>query len=91
MTSRKLRKSPGAGFGQYPDSVFKEQVGFSQRLAAICVYRETFQGMEDLHPQMVKQARSSGQLNLSNRGLVRDSKSGERGEHALAIFLPLLC
>ena len=21
----------------------------------------------------------------------RDSKSGERGEHALAIFLPLLC
>ena len=70
MTSRKLRKSPGAGFGQYPDSVFKEQVGFSQRLAAICVYRETFQGMEDLHPQMVKQARSSGQLNLSNRGLV---------------------
>ena len=26
--------------------------------------------MEDLHPQMVKQARASGQLNLSNRGLV---------------------
>ena len=22
---------------------------------------------------------------------IRDSKSGERGEHALAIFLPLLC
>ena len=26
MTSRKLRKSPMTGFGQYPDSVFKEQV-----------------------------------------------------------------
>ena len=26
--------------------------------------------MEELHPQMVKQARASGQLNLSNRGLV---------------------
>jgi len=52
MTSRKLRKSPGAGFGQYPDSVFNQQ------------------GMEELHPQLVKQARSSGQLNLSNRGLV---------------------
>ena len=24
-------------------------------------------------------------------GPARDSKSGERGEHALAIFLPLLC
>ena len=23
--------------------------------------------------------------------LIRDSKSGERGEHARAIFLPLLC
>jgi len=52
MTSRKLRKSPGAGFGQYPDSVFNQQ------------------GAEDLHPQVVKQARASGQLNLSNRGLV---------------------
>ena len=29
-----------------------------------------FQDSEDLHPQMVKQARSSGQLNLSGRGLV---------------------
>ena len=28
------------------------------------------QGAEDLHPQVVKQARASGQLNLSNRGLV---------------------
>ena len=28
------------------------------------------QGMEELHPQLVKQARKSGQLNLSNRGLV---------------------
>ena len=28
------------------------------------------QGTEELHPQMVKQARRSGQLNLSNRGLV---------------------
>ena len=28
------------------------------------------QGTEDLHPQMVKQARASGHLNLSNRGLV---------------------
>ena len=28
------------------------------------------QDSEDLHPQMVKQARSSGQLNLSGRGLV---------------------
>ena len=28
------------------------------------------QATEDLHPQMVKQARRSGQLNLSNRGLV---------------------
>jgi len=27
-------------------------------------------GMEELHPQLVKQARQSGQLNLSNRGLV---------------------
>ena len=35
MTSRKLRKSPGAGFGQYPDSVFKEQVGFKQDLSAV--------------------------------------------------------
>jgi len=26
--------------------------------------------MEELHPQMVKQARASGQLNLSNRGLI---------------------
>jgi len=26
---------------------------------------------EDLHPQMVKQARKSGQLNLSNRGLIK--------------------
>lgn len=52
MTSRKLRKSPGAAFGQYPDSVFSQQ------------------GMEELHPQLVKQARKSGQLNLSNRGLV---------------------
>jgi len=51
MTSRKFRKSPGAGFGQYPDSVFSQQ------------------GMEELHPQLVKQARQSGQLNLSNRGL----------------------
>jgi len=51
MTSRKFRKSPGAGFGQYPDSVFSQQ------------------GMEDLHPQLVKQARQSGQLNLSNRGM----------------------
>jgi len=51
MTSRKMRKSPGAGFGQYPDSVFSQQ------------------GMEELHPQLVKQARKSGQLNLSNRGL----------------------
>lgn len=51
MTSRKFRKSPGAGFGQYPDSVFSQQ------------------GMEELHPQFVKQARQSGQLNLSNRGL----------------------
>ena len=25
--------------------------------------------MEELHPQLVKQARQSGQLNLSNRGL----------------------
>ena len=28
------------------------------------------QGKEELHPQMIKQARRSGQLNLSNRGLV---------------------
>ena len=30
----------------------------------------TFEEGEDLHPQLVKQARQSGQLNLSNRGLV---------------------
>lgn len=47
-----MRKSTMTGFGQYPDSVFKEQ------------------DSEDLHPQMVKQARRSGQLNLSGRGMV---------------------
>ena len=28
------------------------------------------QADEDLHPQLVRQARRSGQLNLSNRGMV---------------------
>ena len=34
---------------------------------SVCPY---VQGTEELHPQMVRQARKSGQLNLSNRGLV---------------------
>ena len=68
MTSRKMRKSTMTGFGQYPDSVFKEQVRtFWNRIGGsfLC-----FQDSEDLHPQMVKQARRSGQLNLSGRGMV---------------------
>ena len=36
----------------------------------MCTLHYCGQDTEDLHPQMVKQARRSGQLNLSNRGLV---------------------
>ena len=35
----------------------------------MCTLHYCGQDTEDLHPQMVKQARRSGQLNLSNRGL----------------------
>ena len=68
MTSRKMRKSSMTGFGQYPDSVFKEQVRtFRNTIGGLYL---CFQDSEDLHPQMVKQARRSGQLNLSGRGMV---------------------
>ena len=56
-----MRKSTKTSFGQYPDSVFKKQMSASWVRS---------RDSEDLHPQMVKQARSSGQLNLSGRGLV---------------------
>ena len=56
-----MRKSTKTSFGQYPDSVFKKQMSASWVRS---------RDSEDLHPQMVKQARSSRQLNLSGRGLV---------------------
>ena len=36
-------------------------------------------------------ATSMGLKTFGNSPQPRDSKSGERGEHARAIFLPLLC
>ena len=65
-----MRKSTMTGFGQYPDSVFKEQVSRQVLRGWMTSQLLCSQASEDLHPQMVKQARRSGQLNLSGRGLV---------------------
>ena len=54
------------------------------------IYRQEVEDEKETEEKLEKEEEKYSKENVRG-SVIRDSKSGERREHALAIFLPLLC